>query len=142
MPGRPGGAPENFAPQWSSTHQPKRKNGRKPSAIKKYIKDNNLNYYDIAALSKYILPLTKDQLATLSKDEKAPFVVRLFAVAVMKDMSRGNLSNIMQLIDRAVGKPKETHELSGPGGGPIMTREERLIRTQQLLEKRNASDDS
>ena len=139
---RPGGAPENLRPPWSSTNQPKNKNGRKPSSIKKYIKDNNLNYYDIAALSKHVLPLSQKQLILLTKDEKAPFVVRLFAMAVLKDWKNGNISNVMQLIDRAVGKPKESVELTGSEGGPILTRDERLIKIQMLMDKRNASDDN
>ncbi len=137
---RPGGGPENLRPPWSSTNQPKNKNGRKPSSVKKYIKDNNLTYDDVAQMAKYILPLNKQQLADLIKDDKVPFVIRLFASSVLADLKKGNLSNIMTLIDRAVGKPKERQEVSGPDGGPIITRDERTILIEQLLEKRNASD--
>jgi len=108
----PGGTPANLMPAWSATNQPKNKNGRKPSSIKKYIKDNNLNATDISVLAKYILPLNQDQLTALIRDEKIPFVVRIFVKSVLEDFKRGNLSNIMTLIDRAVGKPKETVDVN------------------------------
>jgi len=137
---RPGGTPENLMPPWSSTNQPKGKNGRKPSSVKKYIKDNNLHYDDVAQMAKYILPLNQEQLTDLIKDPKVPFIIRLFAKSVVEDMKKGNLSNIMTLLDRAVGKPKERQELSGPEGGPIITKDERTLMIAQLLEKRNATD--
>lgn len=138
--GRPGGGPENLRPPWSSTNQPKNKNGRKPSSVKKFIKDNNLNYYDVSAMAKYILPLDEDQLKEILLDKKTPFVMRLFAKSVMEDLKKGNLNNVMTLIERAVGKPKEIQEVYDSSGGPPETKEERESRISELLEKRNATD--
>ena len=102
----------NLKPPFSSTNQPKNK-GRKPSSVKKYIKSNNLNYNDVSAMAKYIIPLTQSQISDLVKDEKAPFMMRLFARSIMEDMKKGYMDNILKLLDRAVGKPKEQVELSG-----------------------------
>ena len=102
----------NLKPPFSKTNQPKN-NGRKPSSVKKYIKSNNLNYNDVSAMAKYIIPLTKAQISDLVKDEKAPLMMRLFARAVMQDMKKGYMDNILKLLDRAVGKPKEQVEVSG-----------------------------
>ena len=132
---RPGGGPENLRPPFSSTNQPKNR-GRKPSSIKKYIKANNVNYNDISAMAKYIIPLTQEQITELAKDAKAPFMMRLFARAVLEDMKKGYLDNILKLLDRAVGRPKESHEISGPDGGPIVTRDEKKQRLEELLSKR------
>lgn len=102
----------NLKPPFSKTNQPKNR-GRKPSSIKKYIKENNINYNDVSAMAKYIIPLTQAQIGDLVKDEKAPFMMRLFARAVLQDMKKGYMDNILKLLDRAVGKPKESLEVSG-----------------------------
>lgn len=130
----------NLKPPFSKDNQPKKRGARKPSSIKKYIKDNNMSYADVSLMSKYILGLTQEQLKDLLTNEKAAFLVRLYAHAVMKDMKNGNLSNVMQIVDRAVGKLKDTIEISGKDGGPIYTKDERTIRIQQLIDKRNADD--
>ena len=136
----PKGSPQNLKPPFSSTNQPKNKNGRKPSSVKKFIKDNNLNYNDVSAMAKYILPLKEEDLKKMIKDPKVPFVMRVFASSVIKDIKNGNLRNVMTLIDRAVGKPKEVTEVYDSTGGPTETKEERADRIEKLLEKRNASD--
>lgn len=99
-------------PQWSKENQPKNKNGRKPSKLKKYIKDNNLNYNDVSAMAKYILPMNQEQISDLMKDPAVPIVIKLFAKGVLSDMKNGNYKNLMTLLDRAVGKPKETIEVN------------------------------
>jgi len=130
----PNGNPQNLKPPWSSTNQPKNR-GRKPSSVKKYIKDNNLNYNDISIMTKHILPLTNTQLIDLVKNEKAPFMLRLFASAILKDFKKGYIDNIMKIIDRAVGKPREKIELSEDLDNPVLTREERIFRIKELQEK-------
>ena len=125
-------------PAWSKENQPKGKNGRKPSSVKKYIKDNNLNYYDVSSMAKFILPLNKDQLTKLLQDDKVPFVMRLFARSVLEDMKKGNLNNIMTLVDRAVGKPKEIQEVT-LDMEPPKTRKEVQERIKELSEKYDGS---
>ena len=136
---RPGGGPENLMAPWSSTNQPKNR-GRKPSSVKKYIKDNNLTYDDVAQMAKYILPLNEEGLKKLILDPKTPIIIRTFSKAVFSDLKKSSIHNIMALIDRAVGKPKERQEISGPDGGPIITRDERTLLIAQLIEKRNVAD--
>lgn len=96
-------------PNWSKENQPATK-GRKPSGMTKYIKDNGLTHTDIKMLAKYILPLKEAQIKKLVNDDRAPMAVRIFARAIVKDMAKGKMTNIMMLFDRAYGKPKETVE--------------------------------
>ena len=105
----PGGTPGNLKPPFSSTNQPKN-NGRKPSSVKRYIKDNNLSHADVSAMAKYMLPLNQQQITDLLTDDKAPFMLRLFAKSVLSDMKKGYLDNILKIMDRAVGRPKEIIE--------------------------------
>ena len=102
----------NLQPPYSTTNQPKNKNGRKPSKLKKYIKDNNLNYNDISAMAKYVLPMSRSQITEFIKDPSVPVIMQLFAKGVLADMKNGNYRNLMLLLDRAVGKPKEIVEIN------------------------------
>lgn len=95
---------------FSKTNQPKNR-GRKPSVLKKFIKDNGLTTDDISAAAKYVLPKTRAELMDMEKDNYIPLVMRLFAKAMLKDMKGGYLNNILKIFDRAVGKPKETKEV-------------------------------
>ncbi len=111
MPNNPN-AKDNLRPPFSATNQPE-KNGRRPYALKKYIKDNGLSAPDISAMMKYLLPLNQKQIKKMVTDEEIPFAMRLFARALMEDMKRGNLANILNILDRAVGKPVQYQDIRG-----------------------------
>lgn len=100
----------NLKPAWSKENQPENR-GAKPSNMKKYIRDNNLSHQDIKHIAKYVLPLTEKQIKALINDEKKPIAVRIFARAIVKDLASGKMTNTMQLLDRAYGKPQETVEV-------------------------------
>ena len=131
----PGGTPANLKPPFSKTNQPKN-NGRKPSSIKKYIKENNISYADVAAMAKFMLPLNEEQIRKMLTDPKAPFLMRVFAKAVLSDLKGGHLSNVMLLIDRAVGKPKESLEIDDNREEVVLSHEEKLQRIKQLISER------
>lgn len=124
---------------FSKTNQPKNR-GRKPSSVKKYIKDNNMSYADVAAMSKFMLPLTEDQIKILLTDPKAPFLMRVFAKAVLADIKGGHLTNVMLLIDRAVGKPKESIDIDDNREEAVLSHEEKLDRIKELIAKRIADE--
>lgn len=84
--------------------------GRKPSRLKKYIKDNNLSAHDIAAASKYLLPKNEDEIKDIILDKKIPLLMRVFAKALLQDLKNGNMDNVFKMFDRAVGKPVEQIE--------------------------------
>lgn len=122
-------------PPFSKTNQPKNR-GRKPSSVKKYIKENNISYADVAAMAKFMLPLNEEQIRKLLTDPKAPFLMRVFAKAVLSDLKGGHLSNVMLLIDRAVGKPKESIEVDDNREEAVLSHEEKLARIKQLISER------
>ena len=98
-------------PAWSSTNQPKNP-GRKPSKLKKYIKENGLDATDVSAMAKYILPMTQSEIQKLMSDPKVPIVMKVFAKGVLADLKNSNFRNLLILMDRAVGKPTETINLN------------------------------
>lgn len=97
---------------FSSTNQPKNR-GKKPSQVKKFIKDNNIDADDISRMSKYILPLTLDQMETLAKDPKTPFLLKLYIKSLMMDFKKGSLDGINKIMDRAVGKMTDNISVKG-----------------------------
>ena len=134
-----GGTPGNLKEPFSKTNQPKNR-GRKPSSIKKYIKENNISYADMSAMAKFMLPLTEEQIRKLLTDPKAPFLMRVFAKAVLSDLKGGHLSNVMLLIDRAVGKSKESIEIDDNRDQAVLTHEEKLARIKELIKKQIPDD--
>lgn len=98
--------------QFSSTNQPEN-NGRKPNKLKKYIDDNGLSSSDITAAIKHVLPLTEEEIKTLGEDKEAPILMRMFVSAIASDVECGTVNNLMRLLDRAFGSPKQdiTHTI-------------------------------
>ncbi len=105
----------NLQAPWSSTNQPKNP-GRKPSKLKKYIKDNNIGADDVAAMAKFILPMTQEEIVKLMNDPKVPMVMKVLAKGVLADMKGSHYKNLLALFDRAVGKPKEKIDISADFG--------------------------
>lgn len=102
--------------QFSATRQPK-KNGRKPSILKKYIKDVGISAEDISHINKYIFSLSLDQLQALIKDSSQPAIVIALATAVAKDIIKGKLGNIDNILRKAKINPdSEIGESNGVGG--------------------------
>lgn len=111
----------NLRPPFSRTNQPENKPIRKPSRLKKYIKDNNLSNEDISSAAKFILPKTQQEIQSILMDEKIPLIIRLFCKAVLDDLKKSRLTNISLIFDRAVGKPLERKEDIGPPINIIIT---------------------
>lgn len=95
--------------KFSSEYQPV-KNGRKPDKLKKFIEDNGLSSNDIAAAIKYILPLNEEEIVRLGQDKGAPMLMRLFVKAIISDIQGGQVVNIMSLLNRVYGAPKQEIE--------------------------------
>jgi hypothetical protein len=88
-------------------------------------------------------PVTDEMRELLSKKVPGDKEGRTYATIVALRLvnqaitGKGNVNAIRELLDRVEGKPVQSNELSGPGGGPIpfpipTTREE-LERQVQLL---------
>lgn len=109
----------NLKPPFSKENQPSvYKGGRKPSSIKKFIKDNNLRSDDIEKLTRYMMGLSLDQIKDIavgksSSSEKAAIIVRMFAMAFLKDFKRGSLAAMNTALDRAFGKQETPVKLNG-----------------------------
>lgn len=109
---------------------------RKPSRLRKYIKEVDLTPYDVAAIIKNIIFLkTEEELRTMIYDKKRPMIIRLFIKAFLDDFKSGRLTNTKELMDRALGLPKQPLEVEHRFD--LLSEEERKDRIGYLLEKMN-----
>lgn len=122
--------------RFSSEYQPE-KNGRKPSKLKEYIKENNIGQKEVSDLIKnLVFEHNIDELEEMANDRTKPFIITSLLTAFLKDIERGTIYNTNPIMDRAIGKPKERIEHSGELTVTQMTREERQARIKELEDKR------
>lgn len=123
--------------QFSSTNQPKN-NGRKPSHLKKYLKENNIGTTDVRHILGGILLRYKtiDQLKDAIKDPKTPPMIIFPLKALLQDYAKGKLDAYKFLAEYGYGLPKQEIEQSGEIAAIVMTPEERRAEIDRLLKKR------
>lgn len=119
--------------QFSSTYQPGNA-GRKPNAIRAYIKENDLSAQDVRSAISNLVTLTDDQLMDVANDKKAPVLLRGFARALIKEIKDSGLANMETLITRAFGKPTEyiQQNIDLTATVATMTREEKIAELKRL----------
>lgn len=97
--------------KFSSTYQPKNKNGRKKSKLKEFIKDSELSSDDVSGALKKVLLMNEAELKALGNNKNESILLRGFVKAVTTDISNGTLSNINIMLDRSIGKVTEKSEV-------------------------------
>jgi hypothetical protein len=95
--------------QFTSSNQP-RNNGRKPSKLKAFLKDNNLSAIDIRLIASNLINLSYSEIETIADDHTKPILLCGAARAFLRDYKEGTTPTMQWLIDRAFGKPKESIE--------------------------------
>jgi len=124
-----------YGKQFSRHYQPPKKNmGRKPSKLRRYLKDNNMGAEDLRLICSNLLNKTRTELEQIIENKKTPVLVYGSAVALLKDMAKGNTSTLQWLADRGYGKAPETvyqyiEDYS-------LTREEKEAAISELLDLR------
>jgi hypothetical protein len=103
-------AAEGAAYRFSSTNQPA-KQGRKPSKLKKWIKENSVSTEDFIAIFKNIIAVhTIEELQQMidgDNKNKLPVIVALCISAFIHDMKTGTLTAANSVLDRIMGKPTQ-----------------------------------
>jgi hypothetical protein len=122
-------------------------NGRPP--LPKDVKElKKLTQIELEKALNEMLYLNKEQLAQVNKDPESTMLQRLIASIITFGVNKGDHQRLSFLIERLVGKVKDTVELSGKDGGPIqidttkLSDEEKLnwleLNKKVLLEKMEA----
>jgi hypothetical protein len=95
---------------FSSKNQPANR-GRKPSKLKKWIKEQNVSNEDFIALFKNLIAVhTLEELEVMVNEEnkkKLPVIMALCISAFLHDMKTGTLTATNSILDRIMGKPTQ-----------------------------------
>lgn len=87
--------------------------GRRKSKIKEFAQSMDLSNEDVGRAINQIIDMTEDEMAKFFTDKTRPVILRGFAGAVMAEIKKHGLQNIMVLLERSFGKAKEIVEKSG-----------------------------
>lgn len=126
---------QNLTP-FSSTYQPKNR-GKKPSYMKKWLKENNVGTADIRIVfSNILLAKNLEQMKEIMKDPKTPPLVSFLIGPMLRDAKAGKTTTIQWLTQYAYGLPKqEVESLNLNAGVESMTKEQRSILLKSLVDK-------
>jgi hypothetical protein len=96
--------------RFSSDYQPANR-GRKPSKLKKWIKENGVSNEDFIGIFKNIIAThTIEELEKMidgDNKKKLPVIVALCISAFIHDMKTGTLTAANSILDRIMGKPTQ-----------------------------------
>jgi hypothetical protein len=96
--------------RFSSEYQPANR-GRKPSKLKKWIKENGVSNEDFIGIFKNIIAThTIEELEKMidgDNKKKLPVIVALCISAFIHDMKTGTLTAANSILDRIMGKPTQ-----------------------------------
>lgn len=123
--------------QFTSQRQPKN-NGRKPSHLRKFIKDDNIGTQDVRLLIGGILSKAKtvEDWKALLTDPKTPPFVLVFLKALIKDYSNSKTDTARFLLQYGFGMPKQEIETKQADSEPVnMTPEERKEAERELIKQ-------
>ena len=121
--------------RFSSINQPKTQ-GRKPAQLKKFIKANGVSHQDLSNMIKNVIFANSEtELLDMLRDTTKPMIIRLFIKAYLTDFKKGSIQNIMTLFSRAFGMPTQKIETEEVNPIAVMTKEERDLKLQELMNK-------
>jgi hypothetical protein len=120
--------------------------GRKPSRLKKFIKEYDVSMQDVSILlTNLIFNYSLDELKEIGKKfsgktgEKndLPAGVAAFISGILHDVGRGDMRAISVILDRIYGKAIQSMDIKTSGDLALttMTPEERKKRIEELLNK-------
>ena len=128
--------------RFSSTNQPANR-GRKPSHLKKWIKDNNVTSDDFVLMFKNLSVKTIAELKEMVKGDNAdklPAVMANGISALLHDMKQGSMRETNSILDRIMGKPAQQVTVSDARSDIPVDVQERQELKEYLLQKLQASE--
>jgi len=124
--------------RFSSEYQPPNR-GRKPSKLKKWIKENGMTNEDFVAVFKNIIATrTLEELEEMTNEKnklKLPVIIALCISAFLHDVKTGTLTAANSILDRVMGKPTQQVVLSGGSRADIPKDPEERKALAEMLKK-------
>jgi hypothetical protein len=99
--------PENLKP-FKKGEDPRRNLEGAPRKWISQLKDNGYKQAEINDCILIMLSMTLDELAEVYKNPKATILEKTVANALKRSLEKGSLYSLDTLLNRAVGKPKES----------------------------------
>ena len=115
--------------QFTSSNQPKN-NGRKPSQLKRYIKDNNLGIEDVRLIMKFMLTKTEAELEEIQDDVSRPMMVRTIVRAYLHDYECKNMQTLDVMLNRIFGNAEQTVHVDTISS---MSHEDKINRLKEIV---------
>jgi hypothetical protein len=107
---------ENLKP-FKKGEDPRRNLEGAPRKWISQLKDNGYKQAEINDCILIMLSMTLDELAEVYKNPKATIMEKTVANALKKSLEKGSLYSLDTLLNRAVGKPKESIDHTTKGEG-------------------------
>lgn len=94
--------------QFKKGFDPKRNVSGAPRKLISSLSELGYTSQQITNTMLNVFALTKTEVESIAENESLTMLERLIAKAVIKDFSKGSLWNFESLLNRAIGRPKET----------------------------------
>lgn len=134
--GNPNIGEQGIGSRFSSSKQPENR-GRKPSKLKRYLKENNISKTDFDLMFLNVSCKTLGELKEMMKSQnqdKLPLIVAGFISACIHDVQNGTMHEINK--QREFFHGKAAQKIEADVNAPVMlTPEERQQRIEELLKK-------
>jgi len=98
--------------QFSKDRQPENAGRRK--SVWKHLRDQyELSSEDVAAIIQNLSRMSKEELKEVANDPKTTMLELAYISAYMQAVKKGTLNELEMMLNRVIGKVKETHEVTG-----------------------------
>lgn len=94
--------------QFSKGFDPKRNINGAPRKLISSLSELGYTNRQVSDTMLNLLALSKNEVVSISENENFSILERILAKALIKDLSKGSLWNIETLLNRSIGRPKET----------------------------------
>lgn len=94
--------------QFKIGYDPRRNLNGAPRKLLSKIADMGYTYGEISSTILTICAMTIDEIKAVSESPEATAIERMICKALLRDFEKGSLWNMETIINRAIGKPKET----------------------------------
>jgi len=94
--------------QFSKGYDPRRNTNGAPRKLISTLSDLGYTTRQVSDTMLNLLAMSKIEIQAISENESFTMLERMIAKALIKDFGKGSLWNVETLLNRAIGKPKES----------------------------------